>query len=76
MTLEEEVKQAYENFNDLSFDKVIDILKEIRPFFKSSITQDYLSGKLDVVTNTTDENEKKKLCLSLKPYFDWYLQGQ
>lgn len=75
MTLDEEAKQAYDNFQEIPSDRITEILKKIQPFFKSPITRDYLTGKLDSVTKTTDENEKKKLCWSLKPYFDWYLQG-
>lgn len=75
MSLEEKTKHANENFEELSSDQLIVILKEIQPHFKSQITQDYLSGKIDGISKASEENEKKKLCSALKPYFDWYLQG-
>ncbi|MDX1441296.1 MAG: hypothetical protein R3237_02430 [Nitrosopumilaceae archaeon] len=76
MSLKEKVKQANLNFQDLSSDQIIDILKEIQPHFKTKITQEYLSGKFEGIEKATGENEKKKLCNALKPYLDWYLQGQ
>ncbi|NIM25856.1 MAG: hypothetical protein GTN97_01825 [Nitrosopumilaceae archaeon] len=75
MSLEEKVKHANENFQELSSDQIIEILKEIQPFFQSQITQDYLSGKFEGISKTPEESEKKKLCSALKAYFDWYLQG-
>ena len=75
MSLEEKVKHANEHFEELSSDQVITILKEIQSHFQSQITQEYLRGKFEGISKASEENEKKKLCSSLKPYFDWYLQG-
>lgn len=75
MSLEDEVQIVYENFHTVPSEKIIEILNKIKPLFKSQLTQDYLSGKLDAITKITEENEKKKLCKALKPYFDWYLKG-
>lgn len=75
MSVETKVKEIFENFQEAPSEQIINVLKEIQPSFKSQITKDYLSGKLESINKTTDENEKKKLCNNLKPYFDWYLQG-
>ena len=75
MSLEEKVKHANKNFKELSSNQLIEILKEIQPHFKSQITRNYLSGKFDGILKKSSEDERKKLCSALKPYFDWYLQG-
>jgi hypothetical protein len=75
MSIETNVKEIFENFEKTSSEQIIHVLKDIQPNFKSQITKDYLSGKLESVNNASDEDEKKKLCNNLKPYLDWYLQG-
>ena len=75
MSLENKAKQILENFEEAPTQDIIDILNQIKNQFQSSITQDYLNGKLQIISNTSDEDEKKKLCKNLKPYFDWFLQG-
>ena len=76
MTIESKVRETLDNFQDTPSEKIIQVLKDIQPTFKSEITKEYLSGKLEAIYKTSDEVEKKKLCKNLKPYFDWYLQGQ
>ncbi len=75
MSLEIKVKQISENFEEISSEYILKLLNQIQNQFQSQITQDYLKGKLKAISNTPDEDEKKKLCKNLKPYFDWYLQG-
>ena len=76
MSLEIKAKQVLENFDQTSPQEIIEILNQINSKFQSSITQDYLKGKLKLISNTLTEEEKKKLCKNLKPYFNWYLQGR
>ena len=76
MSLEIKIKQILENFEEKSSQEILELLNQILITFQSPITQDYLKGKLKVISNIPDEDEKKKLCKKLKPYFDWYLQGQ
>ena len=75
MSLENKVKKILENFEETSTQDIVDTLNQIKNQFQSSITQDYLNGKLQIILNTSDGDEKKKLCKNLKPYFDWFLQG-
>ncbi len=75
MTLETETRQILNNFEETTSSKIIDLLNQIQTSFKSQITRDYLKGKLESISSTTDEAEKKKLCKNLKPYLDWYLKG-
>ncbi len=75
MTLEDNIKKILSNFENTSSEEIIETLNQIQNHFQSSITQDYLRGKIDTISNTTNEQERKKLCKNLKPYFDWYLQG-
>ena len=75
MSLENKIKQISENFAETSSADILELLNQIQNQFESQITKDYLKGKLKVISNTSDEGEKKKLCKNLKPYFDWYLQG-
>ena len=73
MPLENKVKEVLENFDSTPSNKIIDILNNIQNHFQSQITKDYLKKKLTAIENSPEE-EKKKLCKNLKPYFDWYLQ--
>ena len=75
MSLEIKIKQILENFDQKSSTEILELLNQILIQFQSPITQDYLKEKLKVISNISDEDEKKKLCKKLKPYFDWYLQG-
>lgn len=76
MSLEIKAKQILENFEEIHSKDIIEILNQIQNQFQNQITQDYLKGKLLAISDTTDEGNKKKLCKNLKPYIDWYLQGQ
>ena len=75
MSLEIQVKQILDDFENASSEQIIDALDKIKNHFKSDITQDYLTGKIKSVRNTQEESERKKLCKALVPYLDWYLQG-
>lgn len=75
MLLQDQAKEILNNFDNVSSDKIIEILNQIQPHLKSEITQDYLKGKINGVLGMTDEAEKKKFCKTLRPYLDWYVQG-
>ena len=76
MSLEIKVKRILENFDAIPSQEILELLNQFLPQFQSPITQDYLKGKLKVISNIAEEGEKKILCKNLRPYFDWYLQGQ
>lgn len=76
MTLEIKVKEILENFEQTPSREILEVLNQIQNHFQSEITQEYLKGKLSTISNSLNENEKNKLCKNLKPYFNWYLQGQ
>jgi hypothetical protein len=76
MSLQIKTKQILENFEQTSSEEILDVLNQILKNFQSQITQTYLKGKLKTISDTSDEDQKKKLCNNLKPYFEWYLQGQ
>ncbi len=75
MSLEIKTKQILDNFENFSSSDILEVLNQIQMTFQSKITQEYLQGKIKTISETLDENEKKKLCKNLKPYFDWYIQG-
>jgi hypothetical protein len=75
MTLQDQVKKISDDFDNFLSDEILEILTQIQPHLKSEITKDYLNGKIQNVSSINDETEKKKLCKTLKPYLDWYLQG-
>lgn len=75
MSLQDQAKEILSDFDNVASDKIIEILNQIQPYLKSEITQDYLKGKIDGVLGMTDEAEKKKFCKTLRPYLDWYVQG-
>ena len=75
MSLENEIKEILENFEQTSSDQILEILNQIKPFFKNELISEYLQGEIQKILDSDDGVEKKKLCKALVPYFDWYLQG-
>ncbi|MEC4848233.1 MAG: hypothetical protein RI100_03510 [Nitrosarchaeum sp.] len=75
MSLQDQAKEILNDFDNVTSDKIIEILNQIQPHLKNEITQDYLKGKINGVLGMTDEAEKKKFCKTLRPYLDWYVQG-
>jgi len=75
MSLENEIKEILNNFEQTSPKRILEILNQIKPFFKNKLISEYLQGKIQKILDSNDDVEKKKLCRALKPYFDWYLQG-
>jgi len=75
MSLEVQIKQTMDDIENSSSEKILEIITKIIPHFRSELTSDYLRGKIQKITNEQDESEKKKQCLTLIPYFEWYLQG-
>jgi|TARA_B110000438_G_scaffold262816_1_gene274379 hypothetical protein len=75
MSLEIDVKSILNNFDASSSDEFLKILRQIMLEFKSTLTVEYLEGKIQKIQQLTDESEKQKNCKLLLPYFDWYLQG-
>ena len=75
MTLNDEVKEILNNFDNTPSDKIIEILTQIQPCLKNELTQNYLYGKIQGVLGMPDGAEKKKLCKNLRPYLEWYVQG-
>lgn len=75
MSLEVKAKQILKNFEESSSEDILEFLNQIQNKFKSQITRNYIKGKLETISNTPVESEKKKLCINLRPYFEWYLQG-
>ncbi len=72
--LSERVKKIVEDFDSSNVKDIVDVLEKIMPYFKTNDTKDYLSGKIQGISNA-DEQKKRELCNKLKPYFDWYIQG-
>ena len=52
MSLEIQIKKILENFDDVPSDDFLDVLNQIQNKFQSSITQEYLSGKLKTISQT------------------------
>ena len=76
MSLENDISEIQNEFDSASSDKILEVLSKIKPELKSSLTSEYLQGKIDKVKAESDEIGKKKLCKSLMPYLDWYQKGQ
>jgi len=75
MTLEDKIKQTMTDVENSSSEEILEIITQIMPNFRSELTSDYLQGKIQKIRNENDESEQKKQCLTLIPYFEWYLQG-
>ena len=75
LMLTQEVKEILNDFDNASPNRIVEILTRIRHHLKSDITQNYLQEKIQGILNVNNVAEKRKLCENLKPYLDWYLQG-
>ena len=75
MSLEDQIKQTMNDVENTSSEGILEIITQIIPHFRSELTSEYLQGKIKKIRNESDELEKKKQCLALIPYFEWYLQG-
>jgi len=75
MSLEDQINKILDDFENSTSEKILEILSKIKPEFKNELISEYLQGKIYKVLEVNDEVERKKLCNSLKPYLDWYLQG-
>ena len=75
MSLEGQIKQTLDNFENAASDNILEILNQIKPQFQSKLISEYLQGKIQKILETNDEAEKKKLCRVLIPYLNWYLAG-
>lgn len=75
MSLEKEIREVLDNFENVSTEKILEILNQIKPQFQNQLISEYLQGKIQKVIDLSDEAQKKKQCKALIPYLDWYLQG-
>jgi len=75
VSLETKIRQITENFETTSSDEFLEVLEQIKPFFKSPLISEYLKGKIQKILDAKNQVEKKKQCKTLMPYLDWYLQG-
>ena len=75
MSLEKEIREVLDNFENASSEKILEILNQIKPQFQNQLISEYLQGKIQKVIDLSDEAQKKKQCKALTPYLDWYLQG-
>jgi hypothetical protein len=75
MSLKDQINEITNNFENTPPEKIIDILNQIKPHFKNKLISEYLQGKIQKIQDSVDEQDKKKQCKALLPYFDWYVQG-
>jgi len=75
MSLEDQIKQTLNDFENTPSENILKILNQIKPQFKSELISEYLQGKIQKILDADNEAEKKKLCNALTPYLDWYLSG-
>jgi len=75
MSLEKQIQEILDDFENTSSNKILEILNQIKPQFQSQLISEYLQGKIQKILDVNDEIEKKKQCKALTPYLDWYLQG-
>ena len=75
MSLEDQIKIISDDFEHATPETIIDVLNQIKPHFKSTLISEYLQGKIQKIRDSDNDQEKKKQCKALLPYFDWYLQG-
>jgi hypothetical protein len=59
MSLEINVKNIVNNFDEVSSDEFLEILNQIMLEFKSNLTVEYLKGKIQKIVEISSESEKK-----------------
>jgi hypothetical protein len=75
MSLEDQINVILDDFENTTPEKILDVLNQIKPHFKNELISEYLQGKMQKIQDSADEQDKKKQCKALLPYFDWYVQG-
>ncbi len=75
MSLEDQIKQTLDDFENTTSEEIVEILYQIKLQFKNELISEYLQKKIQKILETNDDIEKKKLTKALLPYLDWYLQG-
>ena len=75
MSLEDQINQILDDFENTALDKILEILYQIKPQFKNEMISEYLEGKIQKILEANNDAEKKKLSKALLPYLDWHLQG-
>jgi len=75
MSLENQINQILDDFENTTLDKILEILYQIKPQFKNELISEYLEGKIQKILEANNDAEKKKLSKALLPYLDWHLQG-
>ena len=68
------IKQAYDNFDNTPIETIIELLDMIKSQFRSELTRNYLSRKIEELSKT-NKKEQITLAKKLKPYLDWHLVG-
>ncbi len=75
MSLEDQINQILDDFENTASENILKILNQIKPQFKNELISEYLQGKIQKILDADNEPEKKKQCKALTPYLDWYLSG-
>ncbi len=75
MSLEDQIKQTLDDFENTTSEEIVEILYQIKLQFKNELIAEYLQKKIQKILETNDDIEKKKLTKALLSYLDWYLQG-
>ena len=59
MSLENQIKQTIGDFENTTSDRILEILNQIKPQFKSKLISEYLQGKIQTILEVNDDAEKK-----------------
>ncbi len=74
MSLDEEIREILDDFENTAPERIFEVLQQLRPHFRNELISEYLQEKIHKIAKL-DEQERKRQCKTLTPYFDWYLQG-
>jgi len=50
MSLEDQIKQTLDDFENTTSDKILEILNQIKPRFKNELISEYLQGKIQKIS--------------------------
>jgi len=68
MSLEDQIKQTLDDFENTPSEKIFEILNQIKPQFKSELISEYLQGKIKKILEVNDLKTIKIALDKIKQY--------
>ena len=70
--VENQIKDVHENFSDSTSYKILNLLDYIKSKISTDEVSKYIEEKIEKINKISDEKDRMKKCIELKPYFNWF----